>query len=128
MYSRSRGSGGRKNEIMEEPWQGPLGLGVGVRREAFGGYKASTGLQGEAGEKGEGRGAKRPRRMGQKKAKGARGRKKSGGKKKRGKKRKSARGGGFKDGREVKNFRDGAWRGQERREEACVARKREKKM
>ena len=63
-----------------------------------------------------------------KKAKGARGRKKSGGKKKRGKKRKSARGGGFKDGREVKNFRDGAWRGQERREEACVARKREKKM
>ena len=67
MYNRSRGSGGRKNEIMEEPWQGPLGLGVGVRREAFGGYKASTGLQGEAGEKGEGRGAKRPRRMGQKK-------------------------------------------------------------
>lgn len=135
MYSRSRGSGGRKNEIMQEPWQGPLGLGVGVRREAFGGYKASTGLQGEEGEtgekgegeKGERRGAKRPRRMGQKKAKRARGRKKSGGKKKRGKKRKSARGEGFKDGREVKNFRDGAWRGQERRDEVCVGRKRGKK-
>lgn len=54
MYNRSRGSGGRKNEIMEEAWQGPLGLGVGVRREAFGGYKAGTGLQAEEGEKGEG--------------------------------------------------------------------------
>lgn len=53
MYNRSRGSGGRKNEIMEEAWQGPLGLGVGVRREAFGGYKAGTGLQAEEGEKGE---------------------------------------------------------------------------
>ena len=51
MYNRSRGSGGRKNENMEEAWQGPLGLGVGVRREAFGGYKAGTGLQAEAGEK-----------------------------------------------------------------------------
>ena len=53
MYNRSRGSGGRKNENMEEAWQGPLGLGVGVRREAFGGYKAGTGLQAEEGEKGE---------------------------------------------------------------------------
>ena len=29
-------------------------MGVGVRREAFGGYKAGTGLQAEEGEKGEG--------------------------------------------------------------------------
>lgn len=135
MYNRSRGSGGRKNEIMEEPWQGPLGLGVGVRREAFGGYKAATGLQAEEGERdggdeGERRGARSEAAAanGPKKVKRAGGRKNSGGKKKRGKKRKSARGEGFKDGREVKNFRDGAWRGQERREEVCVARKREKKM
>jgi hypothetical protein len=135
MYNRSRGSGGRKNEIMEEAWQGPLGLGVGVRREAFGGYKAGTGLQGEAGEKGEGeKGATRSdeERSGRgewakKRRKEREGGRKVVGKKKRGKKRKSARGGGFKDGREVKNFRDGAWRGQERRDEACVARKRGKR-
>lgn len=110
-----------------------MGLGVGVRREAFGGYKAGTGLQAEEGEKGEGeKGETRSEAAAangpKKRRKEREGGRKVVGKKKKGKKRKSARGGGFKDGREVKNFRDGAWRGQERREEACVARKREKKM
>ena len=104
MYNRSRGSGGRKNEIMEEPWQGPLGFGVGVRREAFGGYKAGTGLQAEEGEteerrerdEGERRGARSEAAAanGPKKVKRAGGRKNSGGKKKR-KKKKKCEGRGF---------------------------------